>query len=214
MATGTNDYEAAFDDEHDDEHDDEPGRHSALHLGTSYSPLLEQPEEHHEPAPALPGAYDFEPQISDRAPSTPRAGRTQGPSPARHRPLSLAERLLPPALLARLGLAPASTPEDDSLLTSLDDDAEPAHSQAYPPRGNSIAAHVPRPSRPPSFPAPRAPTGRVFGGGQGNDGVFANLSAKPDHVQRAGGPDYVGGEDGSDKDEVLPVRPEAHRGRC
>lgn len=39
----------------------------------------------------------------------------------------------------------------------------------------------------------------MFGGGQGNDGVFANLTAKPDNP---GGLDIVG--EGPDKDEVLP----------
>ena len=36
-----------------------------------------------------------------------------------------------------------------------------------------------RPTRLPEF-VPTAPTGRVYGGGSGSDGVFANLSAKPE----------------------------------
>ncbi|KAK4705747.1 hypothetical protein P7C70_g440, partial [Phenoliferia sp. Uapishka_3] len=46
-----------------------------------------------------------------------------------------------------------------------------------------------------------------FGGGQGNDGVFANLSAKPDGGRRGEGPEFVGGDDGGDgdKDEVPPA---------
>jgi hypothetical protein len=37
-----------------------------------------------------------------------------------------------------------------------------------------------RPTQFPVFTAPRAGTGRVYGGGSGSDGVFANLSAKPE----------------------------------
>jgi hypothetical protein len=38
-----------------------------------------------------------------------------------------------------------------------------------------------RPTQFPVFtPTPRAGTGRVYGGGSGSDGVFANLSAKPE----------------------------------
>ena len=90
-------------------------------------------------------------------------------------------------------------------------------SQYPPPRD----PHLPLPPRPPQFAPPPSssssasvPTGsttnaagtgaggqRVFGGGQGNDGVFANLTAKPDNP---GGLDIVG--EGPDKDEVLPVR--------
>lgn len=36
-----------------------------------------------------------------------------------------------------------------------------------------------RPTRLPEFAPPR-PSGRVYGGGSGSDGVFANLSAKPE----------------------------------
>lgn len=36
-----------------------------------------------------------------------------------------------------------------------------------------------RPTHLPEFAPPR-PTGRVYGGGSGSDGVFANLSAKPE----------------------------------
>ncbi|GAA5934609.1 hypothetical protein JCM1841_004196 [Sporobolomyces salmonicolor] len=72
-------------------------------------------------------------------------------------------------------------------------------SASYPPRNS----HLPLLPRPPQFAPPpesRVGAGRVFGGGQGNDGVFANLSAKPDGP---GGGDYVG--EGPDKDEVLPA---------
>lgn len=37
-----------------------------------------------------------------------------------------------------------------------------------------------RPTRLPEFAPPRPTTGRVYGGGSGSDGVFANLSAKPE----------------------------------
>ncbi|GAA5825505.1 hypothetical protein JCM3770_004522 [Rhodotorula araucariae] len=74
---------------------------------------------------------------------------------------------------------------------------------SYPPgRG----AHIPLPARPPQFAPPASSSsgpgtagGRVFGGGQGNDGVFANLAAKPD----THGDDIVG--EGPGKDEVLPA---------
>lgn len=71
--------------------------------------------------------------------------------------------------------------------------------ERYPP------SHVPLPARPPQFGVIAAAHGRVFGGGQGNDGVFANLSAKPDGMRN--GADYVGGDEGDNKDEVLPVSP-------
>ncbi len=94
--------------------------------------------------------------------------------------------------------------EGNALLFSHDGDGHDSSDQnasSYPPRN----AHLPLPARPPVFRATQAaPSGRVFGGGQGNDGVFANLSAKPDGTFN--GADYVGGdEDGPGKDEVLPA---------
>ncbi|BGP44926.1 hypothetical protein JCM10450v2_000741 [Rhodotorula kratochvilovae] len=100
--------------------------------------------------------------------------------------------------------------ESHGLLFSQDEsddtDAEGAGRATYPPgRG----AHIPLPARPPQFAPPTASSssgaaagaagGRVFGGGQGNDGVFANLAAKPDN----NGDDIVG--EGPGKDEVLPA---------
>ena len=121
--------------------------------------------------------------------------------------------------------------EGHGLLFSQDDSEDPSDadwplqrshaagsaSQYPPPRD----PHLPLPPRPPQFAPPPSssssasvPTGsttnaagtaaggqRVFGGGQGNDGVFANLAAKPDNP---GGLDIVG--EGPDKDEVLSVR--------
>lgn len=148
------------------------------------------------------GGYDFEPQINDGSSSRDREIRNE-PSPNsrfNHRNLSLAERLLPTTLLTRFGFA-RNSPEIDHLLFEQEEDSD-----SYPPQ-----PHLPRPVRPPSFPPPpTGRTGRVFGGGQGNDGVFANLSAKPDTIHNNGpAGDYVGGEDGlgGDKDEVLPVSP-------
>jgi len=45
--------------------------------------------------------------------------------------------------------------------------------------GERHAASPPPPPPPPALPTPR-PAGRVYGGGIGSDGVFANLTAKPD----------------------------------
>ena len=56
---------------------------------------------------------------------------------------------------------------------------------------NTHNAETPRPPiierRPTQFPAfvPQQPvTGRVYGGGSGSDGVFANLSAKPERGEK------------------------------
>ncbi|GAA5864555.1 hypothetical protein JCM3774_005164 [Rhodotorula dairenensis] len=114
--------------------------------------------------------------------------------------------------------------EGHGLLFSQDDSEDPSdadwpngprsgqNSNRYPPPRDP---HLPLPPRPPQFaPPPTAaaassssssvPTAaaagqRIFGGGQGNDGVFANLAAKPDNP---GGLDIVG--EGPDKDEILP----------
>lgn len=97
----------------------------------------------------------------------------------------LASRL-PTVLAARFGLQtsePTTTAEGHGLLFSSveeeeeDDEEAPARStrSTYPPSN-----HIPLPARPHSFPAPRVPTGRVFGGGQGNDGVVRPLpSSRP-----------------------------------
>ncbi|ORY75024.1 hypothetical protein BCR35DRAFT_306437 [Leucosporidium creatinivorum] len=147
---------------------------------------------------------------------TSSAGGAGGGGASYRRPLSLRERLLPSALYARLSQRPTTTAEGDEqssgLLFSHDGDGHDSSSSdaegggtSYPPRGTP--SHVPLPARPPQFAAPAGAApggggGRVFGGGQGNDGVFANLSAKPDGVN---GGDYVGGDEGDNKDEVLPA---------
>ncbi|TKA54653.1 hypothetical protein B0A53_03060 [Rhodotorula sp. CCFEE 5036] len=118
--------------------------------------------------------------------------------------------------------------EGHGLLFSQDDSEDPSDADWPLQRSNTAGGggasqyppprdpHLPLPPRPPQFAPPpssssaSAPTGstattnnaggqRVFGGGQGNDGVFANLAAKPDNP---GGLDIVG--EGPDKDEVLP----------
>ncbi|GAA6001622.1 hypothetical protein JCM10207_002235 [Rhodosporidiobolus poonsookiae] len=131
----------------------------------------------------------------------------------------LVGRLRGAPLPSSAGGAHADRAESSGLLFSQDDtDADETDREtAYPPsraqgqgQGQGQGArdiHLPLPPRPPQFSAPPAPSagaargagGRVFGGGQGNDGVFANLSAKPDNP---GGLDVVG--EGPDKDEVLP----------
>lgn len=110
--------------------------------------------------------------------------------------------------------------EGHGLLFSQDDSEDPSDADwpraprdanQYPPPRDP---HLPLPPRPPQFAPPPAAAAaassssatpaasqRVFGGGQGNDGVFANLAAKPDNP---GGLDIVG--EGPDKDEILPVR--------
>ncbi|BGP12870.1 hypothetical protein JCM10213_009302 [Rhodosporidiobolus nylandii] len=100
--------------------------------------------------------------------------------------------------------------EGDSDETDTEGRAPPS-SSSYPPRQPGVPQrdiHLPLPARAPQFGAPlsasspnpaAAAGGRIFGGGQGNDGVFANLAAKPDN---ANGMDVVG--EGPDKDEVLP----------
>ena len=91
----------------------------------------------------------------------------------------------------------------------------PSNSASYPPRN----IHLPLPPRPPTFAPPATHndaitqehvslstpslgggSGRVYGGGSSNDGVFSNLAAKPDGSANL---DVVG--EGPDKDEVLPV---------
>lgn len=172
---------------------------------------------------SLPGGYDFEPQANEGGPA-PSSNHHSRPSPSNpspnsalgaaarsyQRPLSLRERLLPAAIYSRLSRPQHEHSEDHGLLFShdgQDEDTDTARESTYPPRG--AVNHVPLPARPPQFAAPPTtnPSTRIFGGGQGNDGVFANLSAKPDG-SRPGGGDFVGGDDdgGGDKDEVLPVR--------
>lgn len=169
-------------------------------------------------AARIPGGYDFEPQTYDggapnhsqdrSARPGPRSSRnasvTLGGAHSYARPMSLRERLLPSALYARLGLSERETESTEDRGLLFDQDAEDTDTETpYPPRGTP--SHIPLPARPPSFAPPREASARIFGGGQGNDGVFANLSAKPDG--RQGGAEYVGGDDagGGDKDEVPPV---------
>ena len=167
----------------------------------------------------MPGGYDFEPQANEGGPA-PSPNHHTRPNPINptlgaaarsyQRPLSLRERLLPAAIYSRLSRPQNEHSEDHGLLFShdgQDEDTDAVRESTYPPRG--AANHVPLPARPPQFAAPSTtnPSTRIFGGGQGNDGVFANLSAKPDGSS-PGGADFVGGVDdeGRDKDEVLPVR--------
>ena len=219
------DYETAFED---------PSEGDALILNpsslTSNSPGFtaqrnggERPNEVHfeERTERVPGGYDFEQQTTDGAPGLPtNEGGSARPSPSRpistsalglaassyRRALSLRERVIPAALYARLGFAPVPSTEGAGLLFSQDpddDDEDDTRASSYPPRSN--ASHLPLPVRPPAFAPPRSTNGRVFGGGQGNDGVFANLSAKPDRTTRDG-VEYVGEGDANGDGEVLPVR--------
>jgi hypothetical protein len=198
--------------------------HGAITLGDDFSDPLTSSHQtatfsgHHAAATTLPGSYDFEPQgheggapVVQHRTRAANGGGGDGLGgldvAAYRRPMSLRERLLPAALYARLS---SREEESSGLLFSHDgqDSAEESDAEGratYPPRG--MPSHTPLPARPPQFAAPATtipPGTRVFGGGQGNDGVFANLSAKPDGMQ-GNGRDYVGGDDGGDKDEVLPV---------
>ncbi|GAA5849869.1 hypothetical protein JCM8547_000940 [Rhodosporidiobolus lusitaniae] len=111
--------------------------------------------------------------------------------------------------------------QDDSDETDAEGGAERSGSSSYPPApGGGRNIHLPLPARAPQFGtpagsagggagaggAPSAPGGRVYGSGSGNDGVFANLSAKPDNP---GGLDVIG--EGPDKDEILPTYDDANR---
>lgn len=166
----------------------------------------------------IPGGYDFEPQTYDGGATNQSRDRSARPGPrsirngsvtlggahSYARPMSLRERLLPAALYARLGLSERETDSTEDRGLLFDQDGEETDRETpYPPRGTP--SHIPLPARPPSFAPPRQASTRIFGGGQGNDGVFANLSAKPDGSN--GGAEYVGGDDagGGDKDEVPPV---------
>ncbi|KAM0793334.1 hypothetical protein ACM66B_000790 [Microbotryomycetes sp. NB124-2] len=139
---------------------------------------------------------------------------------------SLAQRLLPQTLYSRLsqrdggdndneassGLLfsqdePSSGPDDTDTDSRPPPSTNDSTRPSYPPRpAAGLPSYVPLPARAPQFAAPRATDGhsgtRVFGGGQNNDGVFANLSAKPDNTNSLG---YVGGDDDEHKDEVLPA---------
>lgn len=231
-APGRDDYETAFEDPSEGDAlilnpaslTPHSSGHPAQRNEAERRNTTEFEESASERTERVPGGYDFEQQITDGAPalSSNREESTR-PSPSHpistsalglaassyRRALSLRERVIPAALYARLGFAPvASSTEGTGLLFSQDaddEDEDDSRSSAYPPRsGNS---HLPLPVRPPAFAPPRSTNngGRVFGGGQGNDGVFANLSAKPDRTT-GNGAEYVGGEDGNGDDEVLPVR--------
>lgn len=183
------------DDEHDGQQaEDGPlmrGHPNGGEAGRSGGPIDDDPALATEP---LPGAYDFErdPFVAS-APSTNASAGTRGAGRLR----TLRDRFLPSALYNRI-----STSEDDR--------------HVVPDGGASHAlpnVHLPLPARgPPPAPASGAATpNRTVGGGVQNDGVFANLSAKPDRNRAgAGGQiEYVGGDDdgeggGRNKDEVLP----------
>ena len=179
---------------------------------------------------SIPGGYNFEPpttpptlapppRLTTHNSASARAAQQPQPSNSLQFVTSLGNRFL-----GRLGVQPTlfgsqqvrsgrgeegeghdeASGEGNALLFSHDGDGHDTsdpNPSSYPPRN----AHLPLPARPPVFGASQAvPSGRVFGGGQGNDGVFANLSAKPDGTFN--GSDYVGGdEDGPGKDEVLPA---------
>lgn len=166
---------------------------------------------------AVPGAYDFEPQANEGGPPPSIQHRTRPSQAARAspphsppsttraawNPLTLTERFLPATVYSRLVAAPVDRESSARLLFSQDEedtDVEGTSRPTYPPHGT--ASLIPLPPRP--LPGPQST--RVFGGGQGNDGVFANLSAKPDGMRRGEG-EYVGGDDSGsgDKDEVPPV---------
>lgn len=181
-------------------------------------------EPDQDQADHIPGGYNFEPPITPPAisGSSPRltshnsATARAAQSPHHSNSLQFVTQL-GNRFLGRLGVQPTlfgtqqaseghdeSSGEANALLFSHDGDGHDTtdtNPSSYPPRN----AHLPLPSRPPVFgSAQPAASGRVFGGGQGNDGVFANLSAKPDGSFN--GADYVGGdENGPGKDEVLPA---------
>lgn len=127
------------------------------------------------------------------------------------------------------GNGTANGEEGHGLLFSQDDSEDPSDRDwplgragdardrnQYPPARDP---HLPLPPRAPQFapppdvlsagasdpPAGTSPTAapRVVGRGQGHDGVFANLAAKPDNPN---GLDIVG--EGPDKEEILPVSPQ------
>ncbi|KAL8283227.1 hypothetical protein RQP46_006005 [Phenoliferia psychrophenolica] len=233
MASSQRQGAIALGDDDDDDDDDHPlaaiGRSAASARGAAGGASSSPPPPLAITTTSIPGGYDFEPQGNEGGPSAsgsrPRqrvSSDLQSPSSAGanssssyRRALTLGERILPASIFARLNTLtgntnPHSLDEDHGLLFAHDgqddDDADP-HGDAtstYPPRGTP--SHVPLPARPPVFAAPN-PNARTFGGGQGNDGVFANLSAKPDGGRRGEGPEFVGGDDGGggDKDEVPPA---------
>lgn len=208
------DFEAAFGS---DDEDEQPLQHRA---GTAGDSTASNPDESADRV-NVPGSYDFEQPTNQSAPAAPPSSSPLSTQTATRPSPSFGSlgfvNQLGNTLLGRLGLQSAESPtrseeresseqssaEAHSLLFSHDGDGHDtadSDGSSYPPRNN----HIPLPSRPPVFAAQPTPTGRVFGGGQGNDGVFANLSAKPDGNHT--GADYVGGdEDGPGKDEVLPA---------
>lgn len=213
----------------DDSHPLASSSRSSTPAAAFRSDHMQQQQQHERP---LPGSYDFEPQGSEGAPppssSMPRsnsigslANATSAPA-TRHSvanpAVSAAARFLPAGLLGRFGLGggggsnnaahagsntdrPARTgAEGSSLLFSHDDDDDEDGAAPRTTTGDGA-------TYPPAAGAGRtAPGGRTYGGGQRNDGVFANLTAKPDGHRRLGQTgDYVGGEDAyGDKDEVPP----------
>lgn len=183
----------SFDDPEDTEHDDEHGQD-------------EHPRARSNDRQSnIPGGYDFEPQgtegTPDSASESPRRDRT---TTATMTERNQTARFAPSALYSRWSRTTepeSNNHEARSLLFSAEEDQTDTESPAaaYPPMSQTR----PLPSR----PAPRAPAG-TYGGGQANDGVFANLSAKPEGYARPDGTvEYVGGDDAyGDKDEVPPVR--------
>ncbi|KAI5480005.1 metal homeostatis protein bsd2 [Pseudohyphozyma bogoriensis] len=196
--------------------------------GYNFEPSYDHPRPSHPPdggaasrapasnaaPPSAGGQHRSSISLHSRSPSSSAAISAFLPDAYHRRLLSLRDRLLP--AFATPSPAPAnaghdsdhqaseSEPEGEGhrLLFShdqSDDDTPTRSNQRYPP-----PSHLPLPARPPPGPAGGLATHRIVGGGQGNDGVFANLSAKPDGVGSGG--EYVGGDDyGGDKDEPLPA---------
>ncbi|KAK4055326.1 hypothetical protein OIV83_000609 [Microbotryomycetes sp. JL201] len=193
-------------------YDFEPQGHEGAPVAVT--PRVHAPLGH---AAARPSAYD-----DANEPDTATADSHRPPHRQSTTALStLAQRLLPQTLYSRLSQRDGDGEASSGLLFSQDEPSSADDTDtdrppqpnidsrpSYPPRpsaagGAGLPSHVPLPARAPQFAAPRADgTTRVFGGGQNNDGVFANLSAKPDNTNSLG---YVGGDDDEHKDEILPA---------
>jgi hypothetical protein len=190
-----NEFEA-FDDEGDDELDalvlssnstNRASHHQVITLGEPTNPGTLYSSGGEE---SIPGAYDFEPQAYDGAPTStpPSISTSSRPSPLSptsqvsttgrsrvNNSISIVSRFLPTAIVQRLGLvSPANNSESEGeghglLFSSTEgEEDETGDRTSYPPQ-----SHLPLPSRPPSFlpPGTVAPTRRIIGSGQGNDGV-------------------------------------------
>lgn len=150
-----NELEAAFDDS-DDEHEKDPHSNST---NNGYRPLSNVEPEPHRPVPLAPGSYDFENVDYDY--TGPPPGEPPGPS----------ARALPNEYGNSNGLVPS--------FSSVDTDAAR--------RGNwfrrAATAILPSHYVQRLGLSPQVPTGAI-GGGVSNDGVFANVTAKPSRPVR------------------------------